>query len=129
MPPGALHLLPNREMDGWYVYYGRDGEVVPEDVVRVRIHSSVRAIQSRAFWGRSQLTTVILNDGLKEIGERAFQGCTSLREIDIPRSVKTIKEKAFYDCLRLAMVKFGEGLEEIGERAFWKCTLCEITIL
>ena len=114
-------------MDDWYIYYGRNGEIVPEDVVRVRIHTSVRAIKDEAFYNRWQLTTVILNDGLEEIGERAFTH-TSLTRIDVPRSVKKIKYGAFYDCFLLTIVKLGEGLEEIGERAFWKCAISEITI-
>ncbi len=116
-------------MDDWYIYYGRDGEIVPEDVIRVKIHSSVRAIKARAFHRRGNLVTVTLNDGLEEIGEAAFYFCNTLREIDMPRSVKKIKMSAFGFCGGLMRVKLDEGLEEIEERAFFNCTtLCEIVV-
>jgi hypothetical protein len=53
-------------------------------------HSSVRAIQNRAFHKRRQLRIVILNKELEEIGVRAFQNCTSLEEIVIPDAVRGI---------------------------------------
>ena len=116
-------------MDDWYIYYGRDGEIVPEDVIRVKIHSSVRAIKARAFYRRGNLVTVILNDGLEEIGEAAFYFCNTLREIDMPRSVKKIKMSAFGFCGGLTRVKLDEGLEEIEARAFYNCeSLREIAI-
>ena len=116
-------------MDDWYIYYGRDGEIVPEDVIRVKIHSSVRAIKARAFHRRGNLVTVTLNDGLEEIGEAAFYFCNTLREIDMPRSVKKIKMSAFVFCGGLTRVKLDEGLEEIEERAFFFCnTLREIVV-
>ena len=116
-------------MDDWYIYYGRDGEIVPEDVIRVKIHSSVRAIKARAFHRRGNLVTVTLNDGLEEIGEAAFYFCNTLREIDMPRSVKKIKMSAFGFCGGLTRVKLDEGLEEIEERAFFFCeSLREIVV-
>jgi hypothetical protein len=64
-------------------------------VTHVRIHSSVRMIKDWAFLRRRQLRIVIFNDGLEEIGKRAFCECTSLREIIIPNAVKRIKDGAF----------------------------------
>jgi hypothetical protein len=73
--------------------------------------------------------TVILGEGLEEIGEAAFGECTSLREISIPHAVKAIKDRAFCQCSQLSVVILGEGLEEIGEDAFHECTsLHEIVI-
>jgi hypothetical protein len=43
------------------------------------IPPSVKAIRNSAFFNFSQLTTVNGGDGLEEIGEGAFQYCTSLR--------------------------------------------------
>ena len=71
----------------------RDDDV-PRDVTHVRIHSSIRAIKE-AFYERRQLVTVILGDGLEEIGVDTFKGCKSLQEINIPNAVKRIKMKAF----------------------------------
>jgi hypothetical protein len=42
------------------------------DVTRIRIDSSVRAIQDEAYYNRSRLMIVIFNFGLEVIGESAF---------------------------------------------------------
>jgi hypothetical protein len=67
------------------------------------------------------LTTVNGGEGLEDIGDYAFYGCTSLREITIPPAVKAIKEKAFWGCSQLTTVNLSEGLEQIGKRAFGRC--------
>jgi hypothetical protein len=73
------------------------------------------------------LTTAILNDGLEEIGERAFDGCALVR-IDIPPSVSAIKDYAFRNCLQLTTAILNDGLEVIGEQAFEGCALVRIDI-
>ncbi len=69
---GALEDI---DLEGYFVYHGREDEVVPEDVIRIRVHPSVKVIRRGAFQFRHQLTTVILNDGLEEICEGAFYMC------------------------------------------------------
>ena len=106
----------------YYVYYGREGEVIPRNVTHVLIDSHVRAIKAHAFQGHGQLAVVILNDGLEEIGQAAFAHCTTLYEIVMPNSVKNIRGGAFIGCLGLTTVTLGNGLEEIGKEAFRWCT-------
>ena len=82
-----------------YIYIGQEsGLTIPEDVIRVIVHPSVKTIKDKAFLGRYQLTTVVLGEGLEEIGAGAFCECTSLREIKIPPAVKAIKDRAFIRC-------------------------------
>ena len=103
----------------YFVYYEWMGKNdVPEDVKHVRIHSSVRRIKDKAFWWRTQLRIVILNEELEEIGAYAFCYCESMEQIDIPDNVRKIKRQAFYCCRRLTRATLGSGLEEIGEYAF-----------
>ena len=35
---------------GWHIYYGRDDEVIPLDVTRVRIDESLTVIPAHAFY-------------------------------------------------------------------------------
>lgn len=60
---------------------------VPEGITR---------IDEYAFYA-SDLTKVVLPNGLQEIGSKAFKNATDLTSINIPRSVKSIGEEAFYD--------------------------------
>ena len=96
-----------------YIYIGQEsGLTIPEDVIRVIVHPSVKTIED-TFLCRYQLTTVVLGEGLEEIVAGAYCECSSLREIKIPPAVKAIKDRAFAHCSQLN-VNLGEGLEEIG---------------
>ncbi len=79
--------------------WGELGQGVRRDVTHVRVYPSVRAIKDYAFNEFTQLTNVILNDGLEEIGEEAFRGCASLVHITIPPAVRAICRNS-RNCLR-----------------------------
>ncbi len=65
----------------------------------------------------------------KIIADRAFIGCTALKEIDIPDKVVTIGTRAFERCAALATVTIGDSVEHIYGGAFYGCeTLAEITL-
>jgi hypothetical protein len=92
-------------------------------IVHIAIPPAVRAIKDGAFSYLSGLTTVILNNGLQDIGELAFLECTSPVCITTsPPAIRAIKDLAFNGCLGLTTVSFGNGLEEIGWQAFARCT-------
>jgi hypothetical protein len=61
---------------------------------------------------------VILNEGLKYIGNQSFEGCTSLKQIEIPTTVEIIGNGAFCNCRESVVVKLNEGLEQIWEQSF-----------
>ncbi len=75
---------------------------------------TIKVIKDWAFYKCWGLTTVILNDGLEEIGEAALYGCASLEGIKIPPSVKDIKYQPFCLCSVLTTVILNNGLEEGG---------------
>lgn len=55
-------------------------------------------IESEAFMGCTELTEVVIPEGVTEIGMWAFSDCTALTGITLPSSVTDIGEDAFYDC-------------------------------
>ena len=103
-----------------FVYMGGN-MIVPQDVVRVRVHPSVTVIPNDAFDECVKLEDVELCEGLVEIGKRAFHDCTSLKRIKIPSTVTVIHDNSFQDCDELEKVELREGLLEIGEKAFCGC--------
>ena len=70
---------------------------------RIDIPPAIRAIKDGAFYDCSGLTTVILGNGLEEIGESAFDGCACVR-ITIPPNVRTIHVMAFKRCSDLTTI-------------------------
>ena len=88
----------HRYVIGEYAFYNRDWLVS----VTVR---GVDVIEERAFTLCENLTTVILEEGLRVI-QGAFGGCSSLTTVTIPKSVCFINTMAFYECESLESVVF-----------------------
>lgn len=78
-PSNAASAIALMEEPEYIAYDGRS--------THVRVHLSVEVIKDKAFNKCGQLTTVILNDGLKYIGAWAFRICMRLRSIMIPNTV------------------------------------------
>lgn len=66
------------------------------------------------------LTSIVIPEGVTDIGEIAFYGCSHLREIVFPQSLKFIREEAFGESLIEEAILPG-GLELIDEKAFFNC--------
>lgn len=57
------------------------------------------------FSNCSDLESIAVPDGTKQIMSRAFHGCTKLKEIYIPQSVDYIDRNAFDECNSLKTIK------------------------
>ena len=124
--------LPGQSSPGVFLLY-EGGEVAKKlktKLSRVRIAPLVTEIPHDTFRGCKKLVEVQLNEGLQVIGERAFEGCTSLRRsVTLPSSVIKLGEDAFRGCYNLAKVTLGEELKFIGRCAFLDCkALRSVTI-
>lgn len=76
-----------------------------------------------------KLTDVIIPEGVKRIGVKAFMCCKGLRSVVIPDSVTTVGEYAFSRCKKLISVTLGNGVIHIKDCAFaWCENLPSITI-
>ena len=75
----------------------------------------------------NNLKTIAITEGTTEIGNETFKEL-NLTSIVIPEGVKTIGQSAFYECYKLASVSLPSTLETIGEYAFRMCALDSITI-
>lgn len=71
------------------------------------------------YSNRSDIETVIINDGITSIGNWAFYSCT-MTSITIPNSVISIGESAFKSS-GLTSVEIPNSITSIGEQAFFKC--------
>ncbi|MED9968885.1 MAG: leucine-rich repeat protein, partial [Ruminococcus sp.] len=75
------------------------------------------------------LKTVTFEQGVTEISENLFAGCTGLEQITIPDTVTAIEYSAFEGCLRLNSVTIGDAVTTIGYSAFENCRgLANVTI-
>lgn len=97
--------------------------------------NSVETIEDNAFYFCSALTNITFQDGLKSIGESAFE-MSGLEYIYLPNSLQELKEKAFFQCEKLTTAditmrstinnEFPEhNLKAIPTAAFAHCTSLE----
>lgn len=100
------------------VFVYTEGVIVPDDVVRVRIHPSVTVIPAGLFQQNIHLEEVELCEGLLEIGHNVFNGCTSLKHINIPSTLTKVGWYAFWKCRNLEELELPRGLRIVGVRAF-----------
>ncbi len=93
------------------------------------IPQGILEIGNFAFYGCESLKDVIIPDSVTGIGYGAFCGCESLTSITIPDGVISIGEYAFYVCSSLTSVTIPDSVTGIGIGAFSGCSsLTSVTI-
>ena len=81
----------------------------------------VKKLDDEAFKGNTDITRVIIPDGVTEIGNMAFWGCSELVSVTVPDSVTTIGSKAFYSCSALSDLKLSLNITSLGNDVFVEC--------
>ena len=82
----------------------------------------ITEITNNMFEGCQNLEHIYLHDGLKSIGDYAFQDCNSLGGITLPNSVTKIGKGCFAHCDYLKKgVTLSDAITEIPEEAFADC--------
>ena len=93
------------------------------------IPDTVKNVDSAAFRGCKNLTSITIPDGVTSIKDWTFSLCESLTNITIPHRVTSIGQRAFRGCKNLTSVTIPDGVTSIGEGAFLGCeNLAAITI-
>ena len=94
----------------------------------VIIPNGVRSIGNRAFLSQTQLTSVTIPNSVTSIGDYAFYENYKLTSVTIPDSVITIGDYAFYSNIRLISVTIGNSVTSIGINAFENTSLTSVII-
>ena len=101
---------------------------VGQDAV-VTIPSGVHTIGERAFQGCTTITHVIVPDGVCSIEGNAFAECTALEDIALPESMANIGERAFFGCASLKGVEIPRGVTAISTWTFGYCQALASAVL
>lgn len=80
------------------------------------------SIEDTAFYGCSNLTSIVISDSVISIGRYAFSGCSGLTLITIPDRVESIGEYAFNECSGLKSIIVSNSVKSIGKCAFSGCS-------
>ena len=106
-------------------WHDSNGSYVPSTLKKVTITKGY--VASWAFNGCTSLETVILPNGLQEVGERTFKGCSSLKKIVLPDSITSIGEFAFSGCKELCNIDIPKSVTNIDYCAFYSCSKLNFT--
>ena len=93
------------------------------------VPEGIREIGKRAFSEVKNIRHIRLPDSLERIGDYAFSECRTLMEIVIPAGVRHIGRGAFYRCRSVREAKLPEALSELSPglfsfpRACWKSAM------
>ncbi len=93
-----------------------------ESIKKIMLGNGVTNIGNNAFHGCTGLTSVTIPDSVTNIGYYAFQGCTGLTSVIVPDSVTKIGSYAFQGCTGLTSVTVPGNVTSIGSNAFADCT-------
>ena len=84
---------------------------------KIVIGTHVTEISEGAFINTG-VSELIIEEGVKTIGNNAFQNCDSLYSVKIPESVTSIGDYAFYECSYLNSVIIPKSVASTGKYAF-----------
>ena len=85
------------------------------------IPEGVEIIGEMAFRGKKTLKNIIIANSVKEIEHDAFYDCDELDNVYVPAGVKVVKSYAFAECDKLKKITFAGTPEKVGRHTFDDC--------
>lgn len=116
-----LEFSLNQNGDGYIL---RQGPRYGLHIVIPRFYNGkpVTEIGESAFQNCSSLISVIIPNTVTTIGDSAFDGCSALTSLALPYTVTSIGDYAFSDCSSLTSIIIPNNTSTIGESAFAYCS-------
>jgi hypothetical protein len=99
---------------------GRNAFYNRSNLKKVTLSSTVEKIEQSAFQSTG-LTSVVLNENLKQIDYGAFWYCSKLLTITFPDSVTTLGDYICSNCSALTSAIIGKGISIITANLFSSC--------
>ena len=117
------------EYEAYFEVTRYDGTSKTVSIPDYKDEKPVLVIGEGAFKGNTTVKEVWLPEKLEIINSKAFSECSSLTTVYFPDSLKSIEESAFKGCTKLSEISLPAGLEVLNSRAFSDCnSLTEIVI-
>ncbi len=89
-------------------------------VKAIELPSTVKEMGDRVFAHCVSLKSVVLPD-VNQIGEETFKGCSAIESVDLPTRTERVEARAFENCASLENVKLPNALRRIESDAFKGC--------
>jgi len=129
-PPVLSYELVENGTDSYYVVkgigtYNDTNVIIPETYEGY----PVREIGERAFYGITSITSVVIPDSITNIGTYAFCRCTALESVTLGDGITAISEGAFYTCTALTSVNMPNSIVSIDMYSFFNCKVMTNVII
>ena len=120
--------------DGYATVRGLDNEDAQDIVIKSKVERegtsyNVIRIDAGAFIGRENLRTVTIEEGVREIGNKAFSECTSLQSVALPSTIDNIEDYAFSSCRSLTDINLPDKLTVLKIGIFNSCSSLKDVVL
>lgn len=130
---GTLTISGNGEMEhaaGNSGYaWGTDNHTLDRSSIKkIVVEEGVRSLGEYIFWDCQSLTDVKLPTSLTTLRKQCFKHCTALKSITLPDNITLIDESAFEECSTLETVTFPKNLKDINAKAFYNCNLKKVDL-
>ncbi len=91
----------------------------------------ITSIAEKAFAGNTRITSFVVGENVRSIGEGAFSRCAELRSVTFPENTKitSIGESCFQSCKKLESFIFPDSITVIEDYMFsWCSALKSVTV-
>ena len=127
-------IIPNKDIKNWcsikfsnstdnplyYAHHLYSDENT--EITELVIPDGVPNIQDYAFYGCSNFESVDIPNSVTNIGSYAFYGCSKLNTVSLSAQLDSIKNYTFYGCSSLNEINIPDGVTSIGSYAFYGCS-------
>ena len=125
----TLTISGNGAMDNYNSYKSTPWSNYLFHIKTIVIESGITNIGNSAFNSCDNLISVTIPDSVSNIGSDAFSGCSALTSVTLPDSVNLIGSGAFSGCSALTSVTIPDSVTNIGNSTFSGCSaLASVTI-
>ena len=123
----TLYITGSGPMEGYLNANDRPWNQYASEIQSVVIENGITSVGDRAFSNCSSLTSVTIPNSVTSINNSAFSGCSGLTSVTIPNSVTSIGQNAFF-LSGLTSVNIPDSVATIGSRAFGSSRLTSVII-
>ena len=113
----------------WKLSLGGVLTISGNGAMETNVYNSHWGFFEESPWSDSDFSSVVIKEGVTNVGVRAFGECEGLKSVELPKSCTIVGDSAFYGCVALDSIVIPEGVTEIGEGTFYGCVSLKSVIL
>ena len=93
----------------------------------INIPQNITKIGAKAF-AYTNLTSVVVPEAVRELGNSLFCGCTELATVQLPSHITSIPSACFYNCISLKEMPISKNVTSIGDGAFSQTSFTRVEV-